>query len=339
MSKIVLHIGTHKTGTTFIQSLFKSNAKFLADHNVIVPSYGRGSGQHALVSVWNENQRPHRRFNAIQEWADLSRKYGQTNKTVFVSSEEFSRLSPHRPDMKQLRKLLRGFHEVSVVCVLRDQASFIQSVYHQVSRRKNIPSVTDYLNQALAANRVDGLSIHYSRLYSHLLTGFKRHEIHFVSYDVSRHNPFGLLEEFAEIMGLSAEVVGALDHSKVVRNASNQPLVNYVANAIASEGPRNVALLDLVRSTFDTVCGNVSNSTIFSRAEVDMIEAHCASSNRALEERLIQYQPGFHLPKMDRDDRLMYREDIPPEFWITLSQRLVAKVPSPSWLKSVLPRK
>ena len=52
MSRIVIHIGTHKTATTHLQDTFHKNRALLKTHGVTFPYIGWTRGQHGLASAW-----------------------------------------------------------------------------------------------------------------------------------------------------------------------------------------------------------------------------------------------------------------------------------------------
>ena len=52
MSKVILHIGTHKTGTTTIQDTFALNRNLLSGKGLVFPEIGKTNGQHGLVMDW-----------------------------------------------------------------------------------------------------------------------------------------------------------------------------------------------------------------------------------------------------------------------------------------------
>lgn len=57
MSHLVLHIGTHKTGTTSFQNMMWKNARKLANYGVIYPRiHARHTGHHGLIA--EETQLP-----------------------------------------------------------------------------------------------------------------------------------------------------------------------------------------------------------------------------------------------------------------------------------------
>ena len=52
MSRIILHVGTHKTATTTLQDTCAANRRRLAAHGVVFPEVGPTNGQHTLVTRW-----------------------------------------------------------------------------------------------------------------------------------------------------------------------------------------------------------------------------------------------------------------------------------------------
>ena len=160
------------------------NRALLAKHNIIIPEIGNSRGHHSLVTEWI-NMRPHYQLpNGLDAtWDNLVKRYAHKDNTIFLSSEEFSRIRPNCVDMKQLRERVRAFDEVEIVCVLRNQINFVQSVYMEISKNRNTHGMRNFIASALSERMVEGLQLDYNKLYNHIRTGFKAEEIRLVSFE------------------------------------------------------------------------------------------------------------------------------------------------------------
>ena len=90
MSKLVLHIGMHKTASTSIQDTFANNRAYLNSHGLVFPKLGQG--HHGLVTDWIKLP-DHFTLTAPAEnhWRHIAKTQGSTGNTVFLSTEELSR--------------------------------------------------------------------------------------------------------------------------------------------------------------------------------------------------------------------------------------------------------
>lgn len=191
MSRVTLHIGTHKTGTTFIQHSLAANRDLLARHGVIYPEISRVAGHHCLLTHWHDMPpQYHTDTPALELWQGLAR-FAEGDRSVILSSEVFSRAAPPRVNFGEVRQLLAAFDEIRVVCVLRDQLSLLQSLFLEVNRQNNV-DFHKMMQMALEDGRAVGVFMDYGKLRSHLLKHFMPDEIHFVDYAQARKRPGGL---------------------------------------------------------------------------------------------------------------------------------------------------
>jgi hypothetical protein len=130
---LVLHIGLHKTASSYVQGVLAARRDDLAREGLLYPETGivdkgssgtregAGSGQ-ALFS---------RRGGQRALRAQLLEELGEGTSTVLVSSEEFSRVHD-TPKPERFLARFRDFGTVKVALVLRRQDDWIESYYKQV---------------------------------------------------------------------------------------------------------------------------------------------------------------------------------------------------------------
>ena len=115
MSGFVLHIGTHKTGTTALQRTLGAARLPLRTHGIVYPRlHLREPGHHMLVGPWID--RYHDRRATIGLWRGLAKSHAGGKATLVLSSEEFSRARPQSVDFTELAGLVAGFGRRTVVC-------------------------------------------------------------------------------------------------------------------------------------------------------------------------------------------------------------------------------
>ena len=56
-ARLVIHAGTHKTGTTFIQNSLAAASPRLRRHGIFYPVMGPAGGQHGLTTLWAPRMR------------------------------------------------------------------------------------------------------------------------------------------------------------------------------------------------------------------------------------------------------------------------------------------
>lgn len=324
MARLILHVGTHKTATTTVQKSFAANRKLLARHGVIYPEIGRVAGHHGLVTDW-VNLPPvfHLPEGSIAAWRKLVRQTAKGDHTVFLSSEEFSRGHPRsRIDLKAIRAELDAYDEIKVICALRDQVSFLQSIYLEISKKNAPPFWGAFLNSTIKNGYGAGLFLDYRALDDHLRSAFAEDEIHYVDYATAAQGE-GILARMLALAGSDLDA-GALSITSETgqANVSPDPLSAWVASMIARPKVADDDLMKLVQQKLKKDLGEGRKTTLYVRSEIDRLRKLVTPWNDALLERLATRQPDFHLTTAQLPDDTVYRNDLKTSFWVTLAQSL-----------------
>lgn len=138
MKTVYLHIGTHKTGTTAVQSFATDHAKTLAKRGVLYPESGRpfldtiNVGHHLLpwtrlrLVAWKA---PWGKYaeQTDRVWDDLCSEIAASPcENVLLSSEEFDVLDQEA--VGYVADRLKDF-DVKAICYLRRLDEFVQAYY------------------------------------------------------------------------------------------------------------------------------------------------------------------------------------------------------------------
>jgi len=191
MSRLVLHIGPHKTGSTYIQKSLCENRERLEDLGVHYPNLGLGGqyGQHELVEKIRALDEPE-----LGQY--LSEFIGAG--TNLISSENFDRLKAD--DLAKLRAalvpLLTDPPEIHIVFYHRNYADLLPSWWQEEIKHGGVFSFYEFLLPHLlrpfASNLVNPALV--LDLYAQV---FGRDSISIVDYDSARDELllplFGLL--------------------------------------------------------------------------------------------------------------------------------------------------
>jgi hypothetical protein len=142
LKRLIIHIGTEKTGTTSIQEYFSANADdLLKSHSVLYPKFGySGLAQFELVAalhpMCNSGRlaefAPKKEYNPDETWSEFCQLIKDSGEEmVLISSEHFSsRLNAEGVAFikKKLDKELPEY-KVEIVIYLRNQVDMFQSSY------------------------------------------------------------------------------------------------------------------------------------------------------------------------------------------------------------------
>ncbi len=126
--RLFLHIGSHKTATTFLQSSFANNPAAMAGLGILYPHTGMIFQAHFKLS--GELRAPalaQRPLELLPEWSALLAEIdGSPMPNVLLSSEDFSWADPQR------LSVLADHFDVQVIFYLRSPDSHLESYYNQL---------------------------------------------------------------------------------------------------------------------------------------------------------------------------------------------------------------
>jgi len=159
----------------------------------------------------------------------------------------------------------------------------------------------------------------------HLLTAFSADEIRYVDY-ASAARGTGILAHMLALTGCGLEVDALAQGPDIsAANVSPDPLSSWVSTMVARPESADQPLRKLVREKLRGDMGEVRNTTLYVRSEVDRLRAKTTPLNAALHERLATRQPDFRLTPTEFAEGTIYRSDLKPSFWIALSNALHKK--------------
>ena len=324
MSRIIIHIGTHKTATSYIQNLFRINRGLLKQHEIIYPLISRKMGQHALVGVWNKQFLPDSKFDPIAAWKDVSKTYAKHDCTVFISSEELSRfhgsagVSP-----QQLRELVADFDEVKLIYTLRNQAHFLQSIYHQVARNRVLDHPEIILEAALKTHLSEQLSLNYNKVYSQLIQTFRRTEICLISYDQAIKKKGGIAQAILNEIGSDIRFDQLETSNHQENNISAWPLAIFSACVLAGHTVPTKNQVQSMQNLLLETYGKNAKTTIFTASEISNLADMFDPLNDELHKRTAFYLPEFQVGPMLNDETSIHRDALTPEFWQAARRRFL----------------
>jgi hypothetical protein len=320
MANVVFHIGAHKTGTTYLQSLFHLNRDRLAQDGIHYPYIGPNNAHHVLAAVWQTMPDvPKAFFNAKTPedlWQDLIERYADAPGTLFLSAENFSRFYPEPVDMAALAERLSSFEDVKIIYTMRAQAELIQSLWLQLAKSGQPQAIYAYLRKTLEQRRSFGIRIDHNAIYDTLLQGFAPSQIHLLDYDQIRRAPGGIGGSFLDLLGssLTVDMLDAPPPDEA--NISPDPLAYWVACQIVRHGAPPA---HLVHAATDILSAQGGPTSLLARHEYAKFSTRYAPANALLAERVQEWQPGFTFQEPGIPDDMLYREEISQTQWIDLA--------------------
>ena len=167
MKKILLHIGTEKTGTTSLQTFFSLNKKALSAADIWYPDsekldYCHRHGHFPLAAATLKDcpdfVPPRKHFEPIPVFDKLTADFAaRKESTLLLSAEHFSSRCSKRQKLFYLRALFKEY-PMQIIVYVRPQYELMLSAYstflksggkktlEQVSRERWLKPKTNYFN-------------------------------------------------------------------------------------------------------------------------------------------------------------------------------------------------
>jgi hypothetical protein len=338
MAKVFLHIGAHKTGTSYLQHLFYLNHARLARAGIHYPLIGPNDAHHALAAAWIDMPDLPQRFfgkgGPDKLWNDLIARYARAPGTVFLSAENLSRQSPETVDFADLARRLAPFDEVRVIYTLRQQAELVQSLWLQAAKSGRVLALRPYLARAWEESLGGGIGIDHEALYDALLAGFSPDQIVLLDYAAIRAARGGIAQVFLDLMesGLSAADLAAPPEAKA--NISPDPLSFYLSSQITGGSLPPNALVAAVTDILRT--DPPRRTSLLSQAEHTRFHRQFSPGNARLVERVQPWQQGFAFADPEPSADLFYRNNVAEWKWLQIAAMLYRDAPQASVGERVL---
>lgn len=214
MSKLYLHIGLPKTGTTYIQNFLRKNNAVLMEHGCIYPEFGyrfpsigANRNAHFLCNVERDEngERNREREKVIEEncFTQLLECFKEYEK-VIISDEQLWNSAEYKRDKffwKDLRKRIDGYGvELKVIVYLRRQDSFIQSFWaQQVKENGYTLSLKEYTED----RRFGRIKLDYCKRLEKIAKFVGKENLLVRVYEKGQYEGGSLISDFLYTVGLS----------------------------------------------------------------------------------------------------------------------------------------
>jgi hypothetical protein len=323
VAKVVLHIGTHKTATTTIQDMFWLNSPLLAEHGLIYPRLNEFTGHHGLVLNWKEMPKPYQlEGGSLAALEDIAQQYGEGDHTVFLSSEEFSRIGSLR-ELGRVREALSRFDQIEVICVLRTQWQFLQSVYLEVSKSRVPLRPPELVLPVIKSGTLEGLWVDYNNTLDALEKNFTPAEITLLNHTTCSKAEDGVLGVLLRHLGVNLDPAALEVVNAGASNVSPPSLASWAANILAEPKVAPRWLVDKMVETMRLEFGADLTPCLFTREEFVSLREHFDERNTVLKRRRVLFQPDFAISPSDSTGLHPFRNEVPGSFWLRASRRLV----------------
>lgn len=202
--RVVLHVGSPKSGTTYLQNRLRANTAALRRHHVVVPGRRRGDwfGLPFLAGLdLLEGQDVGLRPQRVQgRWSILVRHVRRAPGTVVISHEVFA-----RADAATARRALADLvadAEVDIVLTARDLGRGLPAAWQETLKHGGTLTFADYLHRARSGRAQMVRSMDPVRVLSAWGADLPAERVHVVTAPPAGSDPEELWRRFAAALGL-----------------------------------------------------------------------------------------------------------------------------------------
>jgi len=213
MPRYVLHIGPHKTGTSYLQVLFRELSSRMKSRGILYPPQWTTEGALGHVALVTRLRAQIADDNLRREFSELS---DSRCDVVLISAEDLSGLSVAQ--IATLKELI-GAHPVSVVFYCRRWSDLLPSVWQELIKHGRTLTLPEYVASHLA-NPAASTRINYALTLDRFAEVFSRDNLFLASYSNIVDGGESLAEHF---FGTFLSWPDAPGLRKIVVNASLSP--------------------------------------------------------------------------------------------------------------------
>jgi len=133
---LYIHIGTHKTGSTAIQSFLTLNKNIMQEFGVLYPN--KSENHYLITKELREKEKPFldKETQLYKIFSEIREK--KSNKYI-ISSEGFCESDKILiPRLKDALKFFAIDFETKIIVYLRPQVSWFESSYQQIVKDQNV---------------------------------------------------------------------------------------------------------------------------------------------------------------------------------------------------------
>lgn len=190
MSTIYLHVGPHKTGSSYLQNLWNTHTEVLEKNGLIYPkTFYRANGHHQLTAhlltdnFGKEFQKDAAYLNALQE-------------DIILSSESFSNLK--KKHFLKLKEVFRN-KNIKIIYYFRNPTQRFLSEWQETIKQGSMKSFFEYSNnhfmKPLHSRKLNPLPF-----LEDLVNVFGRENLYLIDYNNAYSN-MSMMAEFEKIPG------------------------------------------------------------------------------------------------------------------------------------------
>ncbi|WP_138472834.1 hypothetical protein [Poseidonocella sp. HB161398] len=316
--KLILHIGTEKTGTTLIQKWLYANSTSLSKHGIFLSdkigqpnnrdlvTYFRKAPDNdwLLKGIKSQKEKEIYFDGFLDAFSDEIEVAKRSHHTCVVTSEFFHSRLIENEDIAELFRFLESrFSEISVLCYLRPQWDVRKSLYSTGVKSDVIEVFSDFQKD------LDDRSEYYNylSLYRRWKNNFPTAGMEFRVYDRNAFPDQDIRKDVMSVVHPGFDL-GALDFNVESANESVRLLLAHAMIAVNRALPRfgesgffglNLLYKSILNKTPELDQGEISDNH-----SLTMSHRFCASNEKLFRSLGMEYEFRAPAVNKEREERL-----------------------------------
>jgi len=226
---VLLHIGYHKTGTTWMQDELFSKSDSFIFRKTLARNFIYNEKGFLLSSLDDNEEVIQRKFDRF-----IKKKLTNRESILCVSHERLSG-NPHSSGFDASvisRRLKNVFPNAKVLIVIREQSAWLLSNYFQYLSAGGTYSITKYLNSSYDGKRPGFAPYHieYHHLIKKYSSLFGKENVLVLPYELFKQSSLKFIKEFDEFLSIETNLDEINTEVKI--NAKSNFFINYKLRAL-----------------------------------------------------------------------------------------------------------
>jgi hypothetical protein len=195
--KIFLHIGAHKTASTWLQGILKSIAPQLEEQDICFDLYGTEK----IKEINYVSSPPLTDKQAISYKSWFERRFkGIKNTKILLSTEKIIgrhfQCYSNSSRMAELLQMIFGDYQTKIICYVRRQDTFIESLYNQGVRE----NVYKKSFGETVRGEMDIFAFDWNAVLNNFSAQFGMSNVHAIYYENLKHRLENYVKPFFDLM-------------------------------------------------------------------------------------------------------------------------------------------
>ncbi|MFK4017909.1 hypothetical protein [Cobetia marina] len=224
MQNLILHMGPHKTGSTYLQKCFHEKSQVLSQSDIIYPkNYYLFYGHHYLLNALNGQ-------DDVEDVKSTLLNNTDSFKNVLLSSENFISLSKH--GLEKLLKISEGM-KVTLVYYIRRPSLRLLSRWQEEIKHGGLDSVDSYFTAHLFKPMQSPEVNNFKRI-NLALNIFGRESVRIIDYDAANDSN-EMLRTFFKALDLEPVIKDEVQVINKMVDLSEIEIIRYINHRAKSE--------------------------------------------------------------------------------------------------------